>query len=168
MKKNLLWMMAAILTCSLMTACSSSDDNDDKKENSIEVLYSTTISDDMLKVADLTVVYIDQAGNKQQETVTSKEWKKSINSKTLPMTAGICLKATPKGSIAEGEYKLDISATAAIAGVLSSGKGISEVVGTYSSATRTADKVAEFCNALKGTAVRVDTDGKVTEIDYNF
>lgn len=125
MKKNLLWMMAAILTCSLMTACSSSsDDDNNSKQNRIEVLYSTILSEDMLKVADLTVVYLDQAGNKQQETLTTTSWEKSISINTLPMNVGICVKANPKSSIAEGEYKLDVTSTAAIAGITASGKEI--------------------------------------------
>lgn len=167
MKKNLLWVMAAILTCSLMTACSSSDDNDSKETN-IEVLYSANVSDDVLKVADLSVIYLDQAGNKQQEALTSKEWKKSISSKTVPMTVGICVKATPKSSIAEGEYKLEVVTSSAIAGIMSSGKEIGKLVGSNSSATRTADKVPEFCSGLSGAAAKIDADGNVTDFDYKF
>ncbi len=162
-------MMAAILTCSLMTACSSSsDDDNNSKQNRIEVLYSTILSEDMLKVADLTVVYLDQAGNKQQETLTTTSWEKSISINTLPMNVGICVKANPKSSIAEGEYKLDVTSTAAIAGITASGKEITEAVGTYSSETRTADKVPSYCNAIEGKAVRIDADGNVTNTTYDF
>ena len=94
MKKNILWMLAAILICGLtvttMSACSSDDDNktETPQEQTVKMFYVVEVSDDVLKVADVEVNYVDQTGAKQKEVMTSKEWIKALDTKTLPLTEG--------------------------------------------------------------------------------
>ena len=102
MKKNLLTMLAAILFCGYtvtwLSACSS--DNDDKtetpQEQTVKMFYVVEVSDDVLKVADVEVNYVDQTGAKQKEVLTSKKWIKALDTKTLPLTEGLWAKITPK------------------------------------------------------------------------
>jgi hypothetical protein len=57
MKKNILWMLAAILTCGLMvtalSACSSDDDDKTEAKTEVMMAYYLKVSDDVLKVADV-------------------------------------------------------------------------------------------------------------------
>ena len=162
MKKNLLWMMALVLTCGLMSACSSDDDKSDSKTTLIEVIYTTNVSDDLLKVADLKMVYYDETGAKKEEAVTSKDWQKSIKLTKVPAKAGSYLKATPKSSIAEGYYALDVTALVSVAGTLANGKSFAESNGEVSNATKQAAEVADFCNHLDGTTITIDAEGNKT------
>ena len=72
MKKNILWMLAAILICGLtavmMSACSSDDDKNDKADATVEkeIMYAVQISDDVLKVANVKVNYVDQTGCEEE------------------------------------------------------------------------------------------------------
>ena len=73
MKKNLLTMLAAILICGLtvttMSACSSDDDKNDKADATVEkeIMYAVQISDNVLKVANVEVNYVDQTGAKKKD-----------------------------------------------------------------------------------------------------
>ena len=79
MKAMKLWMLAAILNCGLtavmLSACSSDDDNKTvaQQEPDVQMAYVVQVSDDVLKVADVEVNYVDQTGAKQKEVMTSKE-----------------------------------------------------------------------------------------------
>ena len=66
MKKNILWMLtglAAILICGLtvttMSACSSDDDDKTEGKTEVTMMYAVKVTDDVLKVADVEVNYID-------------------------------------------------------------------------------------------------------------
>ena len=114
MKKNFLMMLAAIMFCgftvTVLSACSS--DNDDKtetpQEQTVKMFYVVEVSDDVLKVADVEVNYVDQTGAKLKEVMTSKEWIKALDTKTLPLTGGIWAKITPKSAVASGDYQLKV------------------------------------------------------------
>ena len=67
MKKNILMMLAAIMFCGLtmtvLSACSSDDDKTDApQEQTVKMFYVVEVSDDVLKVADVEVNYVDQTG----------------------------------------------------------------------------------------------------------
>ena len=79
MKKIFLWMLtglASILICGLtvttMSACSSDDDKNDKADATVEkeIMYAVQISDDVLKVANVEVNYVDQTGAKKKEALS--------------------------------------------------------------------------------------------------
>ena len=66
MKKNLLTMLAAIFICGLtavtLSACSSDDDDKTEGKTEVTMMYAVKVTDDVLKVADVEVNYIDQTG----------------------------------------------------------------------------------------------------------
>ena len=83
MKKNLLTMLAAIFICGLtavtLSACSSDDNDKTEGKTEVTMMYVVKVSDDVLKVADVEVNYIDQTGAKKKEKLSTTEWKKTFS-----------------------------------------------------------------------------------------
>ena len=175
MKKSLLWMIAAILVCGLtvtaMSACSSDDDKTEAKPE-VTMMYYLKVSDDVLKVADVEVNYVDQTGTKKKEVLTSAEWRKSFNTNALPLTEGIWAKITPKASIAAGNYQLKVSTAAGYQAQLSTGKTVADGYGNNPDAApvaaQTADEVAAWCAQSGTVAFTVSETGyaKATKVDF--
>ena len=175
MRKNILWMLAAILTCGLMvtalSACSSDDDKTEAKPE-VTMMYYLKVSDDVLKVADVEVNYVDQTGAKKKEVLTSAEWRKSFNTNALPLTEGIWAKITPKASIAAGNYQLKNTTAAGYQAKLATGKTIADGYGNNPdaapTAAQTADEVAAWCAKSGTVAFTVSETGyaKQTKVDF--
>ena len=176
MKKNLFWMFAAILTCGLATmalsACSSDDDDKTEAKPEVTMMYYLKVSDDVLKVADVVVNYVDQTGTKKKEVLTSAEWRKSFNTNALPLTEGIWAKITPKASIAAGNYQLKNTTAAGYQAKLATGKTIADGYGNNPdaapTAAQTADEVAAWCTKSGTVAFTVSETGyaKQTKVDF--
>ena len=176
MKKNILWMLAAILVCGLtvtaMSACSSDDDDKTEAKPEVTMMYYLKVSDDVLKVADVEVNYVDQTGTKKKEVLTSAEWRKTISSNSLPLTEGIWAKISPKASIAAGNYQLKATTVAGYQAKLPSGKTIADAYGNNPeaapTAAQTADEVAAWCAQSGTVAFTVSETGyaKATEVDF--
>ena len=84
MKKNILWMLTGLvaificgLTVTTLSACSSDDDDKTEGKTEVTMMYVVKVSDDVLKVADVEVNYIDQTGAKKKEKLGTTEWKKT-------------------------------------------------------------------------------------------
>ena len=175
MKKNILWMLATILVCGLTvtmwSACSSDDDKTEAKPE-VTMMYYLKVSDDVLKVADVEVNYVDQTGAKKKEVLTSAEWKKSFNTNALPLTEGIWAKITPKASIAAGNYQLKNTTAAGYQAKLATGKTIADGYGNNPdaapTAAQTADEVAAWCAKSGTVAFTVSETGyaKQTKVDF--
>ena len=172
-------MWAAILTCGLamtaLSACSSDDDKTDVKpeaKTEVTMMYYVKVSDDVMKVADVEVNYVDQTGAKKKEVLTSAEWRKSFNTNALPLTEGIWAKITPKASIAAGNYQLKNTTAAGYRAKLSNGKTVADGYGNNPDATptaaQTADEVATWCAQSGTVAFTVSETGyaKATEVDF--
>ena len=176
MRKNMLWMIAAILVCGLtvtaMSACSSYDDDKTEAKPEVMMAYYLKVSDDVLKVADVEVNYVDQTGAKKKEVLTSAEWRKSFNTNALPLTEGIWAKITPKASIAAGNYQLKNTTAAGYQAKLATGKTIADGYGNNPdaapTAAQTADEVAAWCAQSGTVAFTVSETGyaKQTKVDF--
>ena len=174
MKKNLLTMLAAILICGLtvttMSACSSDDET--PQEQTVTMYYGVQVSDDVLKVADVEVNYVDQTGAKLKEVMTSKEWKKTLETKTLPLTEGLWAKITPKSAVVSGNYQLKLNVAAAYQAKLTNGKSVFDGYGIDPEAApttaQTAEEVAAWCAQSPTLAFTVSKEGysKETEVDF--
>ena len=178
MKKNLLTMLAAILFCGYtvtwLSACSS--DNDDKtetpQEQTVKMFYVVEVSDDVLKVADVEVNYVDQTGAKQKEVMTSKKWIKALDTKTLPLTEGLWAKITPKSAVASGNYQLKVITAAGYEAPLANGKKIFDGYGSdpeaAPTAAQTAEEVAAWCAKSPTVGFTVSKEGyaKQTSVDF--
>jgi len=183
MRKNLLKMLtcgqAAILTCGLtavmLSACSSGDDDNETEtpqEQAVKMFYVVEVSDDVLKVADVEVNYVDQTGAKQKEVMTSKKWIKALDTKTLPLTEGLWAKITPKSAVASGNYQLKVITVAGYQAQLADGKTISDGFGTDPkkdpTAAQTAEEVAAWCAKSPTVGFTVSKEGyaKQTSVDF--
>jgi len=117
-KKNALWMLAAILFCGLtagvLSACGDDDDKADEKQDSMEAMCHVLVSEDVLKVADVTVHYLDAKGQQATERMTTPEWKKTWKTTTLPARIGVWPQLTPKTDAAslQDSYQLKVVTTA--------------------------------------------------------
>ena len=177
MRKNLLTMLAAIMICGLtvtmLSACSSDNDNNDApQEQAVKMFYVVEVSDDVLKVADVEVNYVDQTGAKQKEVMTSKEWIKELDTKTLPLTEGLWAKITPKSAVASGDYQLKATMAACYEAKLTNGKSVFDGYGIDPEAApttaQTAEEVAAWCAQSPTLAFTVSKEGytKETEVDF--
>ena len=175
MRKKLLWVLV-ILICGLATAiltgCSSDDDDKTEAKPEVTMMYYLKVSDDVLKVADVEVNYVDQTGTKKKEVLTSAEWRKSFNTNALPLTEGLWAKITPKASIAAGNYQLKNTTAAGYQAKLATGKTIADGYGNNPdaapTAAQTADEVAAWCAQSGTIAFTVGETGyaKATEVDF--
>ena len=184
MRKNFLWIIATTLTCTLaagsLIACSgdSGDDGGVKPEpqpeakTEVTMMYYLKVSNDVLQVADVEVNYVDQTGAKKKEALTSAEWKKTFSANALPLTEGLWAKITPKASIAEGSYQLNLTTAAGYEAKLPTGKTIADAFGSSASTTpstaKTADNVATWCAQSTAIAFTVGAEGyaKTATVDF--
>ena len=176
MKKNLLWMLAAILICGLtvttMSACSSDDDNKTEGKTEVTMMYIVKVTDDVLKVADVEVNYIDQTGAKKKETLSTTEWKKTFSTNTLPVTEGVWAKMTPKTNIGTGSYSLQVTTAAGYQAKLASGKTVADGYGSDPEAkpttAQTAEDIADWCSLSPTISFAIDQTGysKQQHVDF--
>lgn len=180
MRKKLLWVLV-ILICGLATAiltgCSSDDggvkpEHQPEAKTEVTMMYYLKVSSDVLQVADVEVNYVDQTGAKKKEALTSAEWKKTFSANALPLTEGLWAKITPKASIAEGSYQLNLTTAAGYEAKLPTGKTIADAFGSSASTTpstaKTADNVATWCAQSTAIAFTVGAEGyaKTTTVDF--
>ena len=176
MKKNLLWMLAAILICGLtvttLSACSSDDDNKTEGKTEVTMMYIVKVTDDVLKVADVEVNYIDQTGAKKKEKLGTTEWKKTFSTNTLPVTEGVWAKMTPKTNIGTGSYSLQVTTAAGYQAKLASGKTVADGYGSDPEAkpttAQTAEDIADWCSLSPTISFAIDQTGysKQQHVDF--
>ena len=171
-------MLAAIFICGFavtaMSACSSDNDNktETPQEQTLKMFYVVEVSDDVLKVADVEVNYVDQTGAKLKEVMTSKKWIKALDTKTLPLTEGLWAKITPKSAVASGNYQLKVTTAAGYEAQLANGKSIFDGYGSDPEAApttaQTADEVAAWCAQSPTVGFTVSKEGyaKQTKVDF--
>ena len=171
--------LAAILFCGFtvtwLSACSSGDDDnktETPQEQAVKMFYVVEVSDDVLKVADVEVNYVDQTGAKQKEVMTSKKWIKALDTKTLPLTEGVWAKITPKSAVASGNYQLKVITVAGYEAKLANGKSVFDGYGSdpeaAPTAAQTAEEVAAWCAKSPTVGFTVSKEGyaKQTKVDF--
>ena len=179
MKKNILWMLtglAAILICGLtvttLSACSSDDDDKTEGKTEVTMMYVVKVTDDVLKVADVEVNYIDQMGAKKKEKLSTTEWKKTFSTNTLPVTEGVWAKMTPKTNIGTGSYSLQVTTAAGYQAKLASGKTVADGYGSDPEAkptiAQTAEEIADWCSQSPTIGIAIDQTGysKQQHVDF--
>ena len=179
MKKNLLWMLAAIFVCGLtavtLSACSSDDDKNDKADASVEkeIMYAVQISDDVLKVANVEVNYVDQTGAKKKEALSSAQWTKSQKlNNTSPLAQGIWVKITPKTNVGSGTYQLKVTTGVACKATLANGNSIMDFSGNDPEeapvTAQTAEEIADWCSKSPTGGLLVDPSGYCKQQHVDF
>ena len=179
MKKNILWMLtglAAILICGLtvttLSACSSDDDDKTEGKTEVTMMYAVKVTDDVLKVADVEVNYIDQTGAKKKEKLSTTEWKKTFSTNTLPLTEGVWAKMTPKTNIGTGSYSLQVTTAAGYQAKLANGMTVADGYGSDPEAkptiAQTAEEIADWCRQSPTIGIAIDQTGykKQQHVDF--
>ena len=96
MKKNLMTMAAVLCCAALFTSCGKSNPDQPGTPDNTPVAavmdYKFTVTDDLFSAFNLTVEYCDAAGAVKTETMTSKEWTKTVRTDKLPATLGARVK----------------------------------------------------------------------------
>ena len=95
--RKILMTLAAVLCCAAMlSSCGKVDPGQPEAPDTTPVAavmdYKFTVTDDLFNAFTLTVEFYDAAGTVKTETMTSKEWTKSVKTTKLPATLGARLK----------------------------------------------------------------------------
>lgn len=118
MKKNLLWMFAAILFCSVMTTSCGSDDDDSSNPGGdtnivgMRIAYAVTLLDGYNTLEDYTisVTWTDESGKDVTENITTDFVKDVMLKSSQGTKATFIVKCTPTNSNkAEHNIGVDIA-----------------------------------------------------------
>ena len=113
MKKNYLFLLAAIFCCVMTTtvfsACSIEEEgggesNDNSVAVAVKAIDTIIVTDKLLEMFNLTIDYYDVDGKIKTEPLTTKTWIKSIKT-PLPAKVGVRLKLDLKEGIAMEDMK---------------------------------------------------------------
>lgn len=81
MKKNLLWMMTAILFCGLsvfLTSCGDDDDPKPADKSQVSCTVTIKVRAEVVNGLPVKVGYYDADGSIKQEVLTANSWEKTI------------------------------------------------------------------------------------------
>ena len=96
MKKNLMTLAAVLCCTALFSSCEKNYPDQPKAPDTTPaasvMAYKFTVTDDLFSAFNLTVEYYDASGAVKTETMTSKEWTKTVKSNKLPATLGARVK----------------------------------------------------------------------------
>lgn len=168
-----LTMMMAALS---LVACSSDDDDPGTPETpvatAISVTYNVALSEDMVKVADVTVYYVADDAVVKSEKVTAAKWSKPVKV-PADKTFGYHIAYAAKPSVQiDPETSYNIKADVSMSYDVKDQKGASMSMGetqrSFGSAVK-GEKVAEFLSKLATNAAwRWDGESIVkSSFDWN-
>ncbi len=160
MKKNLLWMLAAILFCGAMTTSCGSDDDDNGSSSSdtkivgMRIAYVVEFLDgyDTLTDYTVTVTWTDENGKNITENIT-KDFVKDVKLLATKGTEGIfTVKMTPTNSAKE-EHDLGLNIGLLAKPMAANGNvsdnGIVSVSHPYKSKGKSGSAYREVSNTTK-------------------
>lgn len=96
MKKNLMTLAAVLCCTTLFISCGKDNPTEPEVKDTTPVAaimaYNFSVTDDVFKAFTLTVEYYDATGTVKTETMTAKDWTKTVKSDKLPATLGARVK----------------------------------------------------------------------------
>ena len=166
MKKSLFGLLASVLFVGTvaLSVTSCIDGKDDGKKDTMEALCHVSVSEDVLKVADITVHYLDSNGQEATERMTTTEWKKTWTTTTLPAKVGVWAQMTPKLVLGETKDTYQLKSVTSVGYLFHSAKGKDWGDGWTSIDPNTAPEnvaaanVQSWCS--KGATVGCEIDAK--------
>jgi len=166
MIRRFLLISSALLLALAFTACQKNGG-----KPSVRMVYAVNVSEDVLKVANVEVHYVDKTGDKKKEIVTKTPWKLTIVADALPLTEGVWAKITPKVGVPESTYSLDLETIAAYGGHLGNGKKIADIYSNTPKAptvAKTAAEIQAWCATSPTVSFTVSQEGfaKQTHVDF--
>lgn len=170
MKRNILWILAAVLFCGLAVTLFTQCNKENETNTNVKMMYYVSVSPDVLSIANVEINYLDEKGAKKKEVLTDTAWKKPFTAKSLPLTEGVWAKITPKSSIPEGNYQLSVRTAAAYQAKLANGAEAYDALGSNDNATtaQNAEQVAAWCAKSPTVAFTIGMDGlaQTTTVDF--
>lgn len=163
MMKKFFYMSVLVLMAALtMTSCGSDDDKKDEPyepgggggSGSKTAVYdfTTNISQDLLDICDITIVYKDGDGKTVREAAKSTQFKKTINVKTFPAVVGAKCEVKLKDGVQLTKDKYDLIATYDHQLAVSGKSPVGTKENTFiQSKGLNKDKVADFISRHNGT-----------------
>lgn len=161
-------MLATILfsglTVGALMACGN-DKDENKALDTMDALCHVMVSEDVLKVADVTVHYLDAKGQEATERMTTTEWRKQWTTTTLPARLGVWAQLTPKASVALTEESYQLKAVSTAGYLFHAAKG-GDWTNGWTSANPYAEPekvaatdVSSWCSKSASTGCIVDAKG---------
>ena len=169
-KKFLLFaaLVCTVLTGFTLTSCGG--DDEPKEVTELTGKYTITMTEDVLAVADVYVIYKGNNNENKMDKITSTIWSKTVSSKKFPAEMGIKYRFQPKQG-AKPKERYEISFNVALSGKV--------VTGSTEKGNFTQSKTvfgAEFVPAAKvddelkaksnqSYAFVIDKEGNATKTD---
>lgn len=171
-------MLAAVLfsglTVGALMACGN-DKDENKALDTMDALCHVMVSEDVLKVADVTVHYIDAKSQEATERMTTTEWRKQWTTTTLPARLGVWAQLTPKASVPLTEESYQLKAVSTAGYLFHAAKGGEWTNGWTSAADPyaapenvAAADVSSWCNKSASAGCIVDAKGLGNPAKVNF
>ena len=108
-------LFGGLMVLGSLTACGGSDNDEPeptpeppkptKVVTSLKVVYTATVSQQLIDLSNVVVRYIGENGQVASEQMSSPTWTKTVTM-PLPAKAGMNIQPTLKGSVADGEYTI--------------------------------------------------------------
>lgn len=156
--------MFSIACSATFMACSSSDDDEQTVKNATFV-YSFSINEEILSIADVTIRYIGTDGIEQKETLASTTWTKKITADKFNVSSGvyITMKLKSGAELTNESYKVS-TAFNYWAKTTENGETVDDCtsIGSSIDITVKADKLGEYLQKKTFTdCLKVNDSGKV-------
>lgn len=165
MKKTLFTLAALMCMAMGLTACG--DDNDEPNNGvTASATYEIEFSQDLLNVAEVTIVYVDNNGQVNLDKPTSTQWtrkvSREIKSNNVPVDFGFKLVYSMKSSVPEKD-SYDLKASAKMKGETPTSTRLFEktLIDTQVDVSRLENTLKQ--NTNKAFGILVTKDGSITE-----
>ena len=153
-------LFGGLMVLGSLTACGGSDNDEPeptpeppkptKVVTSLKVVYTATVSQQLIDLSDVVVRYIGENGQVASEQMSSPTWTKTVTM-PLPAKAGMNIQPTLKGSVADGEYTISAKGQMAYSWLDQEGQQLQEGLTEYTPALEAvfyADGLGQYLGAI--------------------
>ena len=153
-------LFGGLMVLGSLTACGGSDNDEPeptpeppkptKVVTSLKVVYTATVSQQLIDLSNVVVRYIGENGQVASEQMSSPTWTKTVTM-PLPAKAGMNIQPTLKGSVADGEYTISAKGQMAYSWLDQDGQQLQEGLTEYTPALEAvvyADGLGEYLGAI--------------------
>ena len=153
-------LFGGLMVLGSLTACGGSDNDEPeptpeppkptKVVTSLKVVYTATVSQQLIDLSNVVVRYIGENGQVASEQMSSPTWTKTVTM-PLPAKAGMNIQPTLKGSVADGEYTISAKGQMAYSWLDQDGQQLQEGLTEYTPALEAvfyADGLGQYLGAI--------------------
>ena len=159
-RKIMSMLFGGLMVLGSLTACGGSDNDEPeptpeppkptKVVTSLKVVYTATVSQQLIDLSNVVVRYIDENGQVASEQMSSPTWTKTVTM-PLPAKAGMNIQPTLKGKVADGEYTISAKGQMAYSWLDQDGQQLQEGLTEYTPALEAvfyADGLGQYLGAI--------------------